>query len=209
MPSCQDHRGVRVPRQTDHVERRRHIAEAVWRLASRGGLEDVTLRQVAAEADLSPRLLQYYFGTRNELLLGALEILNFQAEQRAQERIRALGDAPGMAPILRAVLMELLPLDEERRARYLVHVAYFIRFLNDPGLRAAAQTTAPGLEELVAGLIMQAQQIGEADPTVDATAEADLLIAAAQGLQAQLLLGEWTPERAIAVVDQQLSRVFR
>jgi len=198
-----------VPRQADHVERRRHIAEAVWRLASRGGLEDVTLRQVAAEAGLSPRLLQYYFGTRNDLLLGALDILNSDAEKQARERIEALGPSPGMAAIVRTVLLELLPLDEERRARYLVHVAYFIRFLDDPGLRSAAPTAAPSLEELISGLITQAQRTGEADATVDAAAEADLLVAASQGLQAQLLLDERTPQRAKEIVDQQLSRIFR
>jgi hypothetical protein len=44
----------RMPRQVDHDLRRRQIAEAVWRLAARGGLENVTLRQVAAEAICTP-----------------------------------------------------------------------------------------------------------------------------------------------------------
>lgn len=35
------------------------------------GLERVTMRQVAAEAGVSTRLLQYYFGTREALLAGA------------------------------------------------------------------------------------------------------------------------------------------
>ncbi|GAA1451577.1 hypothetical protein [Nocardiopsis tropica] len=38
-----------MPRQVDHDLRRRQITRAVWRLATRGGLEHVTLRQVAAE----------------------------------------------------------------------------------------------------------------------------------------------------------------
>ena len=166
-------------------------------------------RQATPRCGDRSRLLQYYFGTRNDLLLGALEILNSDAEKQARERIEALGPSPGMAAIVRTVLLELLPLDEERRARYLVHVAYFIRFLNDPGLRSAASTTTPSLEELIADLITQAQRTGEADTTVDAAAEADLLVAASQGLQAQLLLDEHTPQRATAIVDQQLSRIFR
>jgi len=197
-----------VPRQADHIARRRQIAEAVWRLAARGGLEDVTLRQVATEAGLSPRLLQYYFGTRDELLLGALEILNADAQQRAHERIEALGPEPSLLAVVRGVLMELLPLDCDRRAQHLVHAAFFLRFLSDPGLRAAIQNAAPALEALVAGLIMQAQHIGEADAHVDATNESDLLVAAAEGLQTQVLLGQRTDDQAVALIDHQLARIF-
>ncbi|WP_197688087.1 MULTISPECIES: TetR family transcriptional regulator [unclassified Actinoplanes] len=39
-------------------------------------LEDATIRRVAAEAGVPARQLQYYFGTRDDLLLGALELLN-------------------------------------------------------------------------------------------------------------------------------------
>jgi hypothetical protein len=48
-----------VPRFADHDQRRRQIAEAVWRPAAPRGLEDVTLWQVAAEAGVSMRLVQY------------------------------------------------------------------------------------------------------------------------------------------------------
>ena len=197
-----------MPRQADHLARRRQIAEAVWRLAGRGGLEDVTLRQVANEAGLSARLLQYYFGTRDELLLGALEILNADAQQRAHERITALGPAPSLREVVRGVLMELLPLDADRRAQHLVHAAYFLRFLTDPSLREAIQNAAPALEALVAGLITQAQQSGEADAKVNASSESDLLVAAAEGLQTQVLLGRRTGAEAVTLIDHQLARIF-
>src|SRR3954471_3719079 len=118
-----------MPRQVDHDVRRLHIAQAVWRLATKGGLEQVTLRRVAAEAGVSARLLQYYFGTRAQLLLGALEILNTEAERRARERLEVSGEAPSPRAVVRAVLLELLPLDEERRNRQLVYAAYFVRLL--------------------------------------------------------------------------------
>ena len=41
-----------MPKIVDHEARRAELAEAVWRLASRDGLEAVTLRGVAAEAGL-------------------------------------------------------------------------------------------------------------------------------------------------------------
>ncbi|WP_106396730.1 TetR/AcrR family transcriptional regulator [Actinocorallia populi] len=197
-----------MPRQVDHDRRRRQIAEAVWRLAARGGLEDVTLRQVAAEAAVSARLLQYYFGTRDDLLLAALEILNADAEHRARERVAALGDDPAPRAVLRGVLMELLPLDEERRTRHLVYVAYFVRMLRDESLGEIARNAPPALEDLITALITGAREQGHVPPDVDARREAALLLAAADGLQTGMLLGQRTSESALSLIDHQLDRIF-
>ncbi|EOD70588.1 transcriptional regulator [Amycolatopsis vancoresmycina DSM 44592] len=192
----------------DHDRRRRQIAEAVWRLATRGGLETVTLRQVATEAGVLPRQLQYYFGTRDQVLLGALEILNTDAEQRARDRLSALGDPPGARALVRGVLLELLPLDEERRNRHLVYAAYFLRFLTEPTFIAAGRDAAPALENLVGGLLAQAQEDGQIPRDVDTGTEAAFLTAGADGLQASVLLGQRSPEQAVAVIDRQLDRIF-
>lgn len=197
-----------MPRQVDHDQRRRQIAEAVWRLATHGGLEDVTLRQVAAEAQVSARLLQYYFGTRADLLLGALKILNEDAEHQARERLALPGEAPGMHAIVRGVLLELLPLDDERRTRHLVYAAYFVRFLTDPDLAKVARDAPHALEDLVTGLITHGQDTGQVPRHVDAAAEATFLVAGAEGLQSSVLLGQRTADEAIAMIDHQLARVF-
>ena len=196
-----------MPRTVDHDLRRRQIAEAVWRLAATGGLEEVTLRQVAVEAGVSARLLQYYFGTRDELLLGALRILNTDAERLARERL-SQADTPTVRQLVRGVLLELLPLDEERRNRQLVYVAYFVRFLADPDLAAAVHEAPPALEDLVAGLLDHGRDLGEVQPHTDTAAEAAFLIAGTQGLQASALLGQHTNDQAVALIDHQLDRIF-
>ncbi|MGW8532160.1 MULTISPECIES: TetR/AcrR family transcriptional regulator [Nocardiopsidaceae] len=197
-----------MPRQVDHDLRRRQIAQAVWRLATRGGLEHVTLRQVATEAEVSARLLQYYFGTRDRLLLGALEILNADAEQRAGQRLAELGEAPGMRALVRGVLWELLPLDEERRTRHLVYAAYFIPFVTDPALASAARDSPRALEDLVSGLLDQGRQSGEVPPEVDTEAESAFLVAGAIGLQTSVLLGQHSPEQAVELIEHRLDGVF-
>lgn len=197
-----------MPRQVDHDLRRRQIAQAVWRLAARGGLEDVTLRQVAAEAGVSARLLQYYFGTRDQLLLGALELLNADAERRARERLEALGGEPTMRALVRGVLLEMLPLDDERRNRHVVYAAYFVRFLVEPALAEAVRGAPLAVEDLVADLITRGQRLGEVPESVDAPAEAAFLVAGAEGLQTGVLLGQRPPEEAVALLDRQLDRVF-
>ena len=51
-----------MPRRVDHEARRRQITDAVVRLTVKGGLPAATFREVAAEAGVSVRLVQYYFG---------------------------------------------------------------------------------------------------------------------------------------------------
>ncbi|MBF6061462.1 TetR family transcriptional regulator C-terminal domain-containing protein [Nocardia terpenica] len=195
-----------MPRQVDHDERRRQIAEAVWRLAVSGGLEQVTLRQVAAEAGVSARLLQYYFGTRDELLLGALEILNADGEREARRRLA--GVASDLRAIVRGVLLEMLPLDESRRRRQVVHAAYFVRFLTEPRLAAVAEAAPHAVADLVADLLVRGRESGQVPQHVDAAAEAAFLTAGAEGIQTRVLLGQWTSDHAIALIDRQLDRIF-
>jgi AcrR family transcriptional regulator len=180
----------------------------VWRLAARSGLETVTLRQVAAEAAVSARLIQYYFGTRNDLLLGALEMLNTDAEQQAQQRMAALGDDPGPRALLRALLAELLPLDAERRTCHLVYAAYFVRFLTDPDLAAIARDATPTPDNLATSLIAHGQQTGDIAETIAPAAEGPFLLAATEGLQGSILLGQLAPDQALGLIDHQLDRIF-
>ncbi|MFJ7216916.1 TetR/AcrR family transcriptional regulator [Amycolatopsis sp. NPDC098790] len=196
-----------MPRLADHEQRRRQIAEAVWRIASTRGLEDVSLRKVAAEAGVSLRLVQYYFGTRDDLLLGALEILNADAG----ESIRAeLGPEEDAAPreVLRAMLVGMLPVGDERRTRYLVHLAYFVRSLSDPGLASAFSAAPPDLERLTADLLAWGRDRGEVAPDLELLPEAELLLSSVDGLQTSIILGQRTPEAAIALIDHQLDRLF-
>ncbi|WP_372668287.1 TetR/AcrR family transcriptional regulator [Amycolatopsis kentuckyensis] len=196
-----------MPRLADHEQRRRQIAEAVWRIASTRGLEDVSLRKVAAEAGVSLRLVQYYFGTRDDLLLGALEILNADAG----ESIRAeLGPEEDAAPreVLRAMLVGMLPVGDERRTRYLVHLAYFVRSLSDPGLASAFSAAPPELERLTADLLAWGRDRGEVAPDLELMPEAELLLSSVDGLQTSIILGQRTPEAAVALIDHQLDRLF-
>lgn len=195
-----------MPKQVDHGERRRLIASAVWRIAAERGLEDVSVRQVAAEAGVSARLVQYYFGTRDELLLGALELLNADAEAAARARVEAAEQTP--RAVLRGMFLEMLPLDEERRTRYLVHVAYFVRVLHDPALAATVRAAPPALERLTADLLEWGRGLGQVAPDLDLFTEAELLVNSVDGLQTSIVLGHRSPEAAVRLIDAQLDRLF-
>src|SRR5580658_8864803 len=119
--------GERVPKRVDHEERRRQIADALLRTAAARGLHATGMREVAAEAGVSLRLVQYYFGTKEELLLAAMQRLAAQFSDRVMARIRhsRQGDGPARPrDVIAAILTEGLPADDERSAFTLVYTAY-------------------------------------------------------------------------------------
>ncbi|MGI5359222.1 TetR/AcrR family transcriptional regulator [Streptomyces sp. CA-252508] len=219
-----------MPKKVDHEARRLEIAEALWRLASTRGLDGVSLRDVAAEADISLGRLQHYFRTKDEMLLFALRHINSLADQRIRERIGALAAGPGSGTgtgpsaeseaeagqgpppraVLRECLMGMLPLDEKSRVGTLVGAAYFARAIHDERLREEAREGIPRLAEFLASLLRSARERGEADGgrALDPYTEAMLLISLVDGLTAYTLLGVQTGEEAAQRLDAHLDRLF-
>src|SRR3712207_1800224 len=117
-----------MPRVVDPAERRADLAEAVWRVVRRHGLDGASVRAVAREAGLSMGSLRHYFGTQSELLIVAMRMVIERIELRVA-RLPARDDPRQAA---QSVLLELLPLDDERRAENEVWLAFTARALVDP-----------------------------------------------------------------------------
>src|SRR6202012_3192432 len=101
-----------------HEERRRQIPDALLRTAAARGLHATGMREVAAEAGVSLRLVPYYFGPKEELMLAAMQQLATQYSERAMARLRrTAGPEHPAAPraIIAAILTEGLPGEEEGR----------------------------------------------------------------------------------------------
>jgi AcrR family transcriptional regulator len=120
-----------VPKIVDHEQRRRELAEAVWRVIRRDGVDGASVRTVAQEAGWSAGALRHYFRTQSELLDFAIEL----AAERIQQRVGALKLADEPRRAVEQLLSELLPLDDERRAENEVWLAFTARALIDPQLR--------------------------------------------------------------------------
>jgi AcrR family transcriptional regulator len=120
-----------VPKTVDHEQRRRELAEAVWRVIRRSGIDGASVRTVAQEAGWSAGALRHYFRTQSELLDFAIEL----AAERIRQRVGALELADDPRRAVEQLLFELLPLDDERRAENEVWLAFTARALIDPQLR--------------------------------------------------------------------------
>ena len=124
-----------MPKIVDAAQRRRHLAEAAWRVIRRDGLESASVRNVAREAGLSSGSLRHMFGTQAELLVFAMN----QVVDRITCRLDALDPAGDPRAVAERHLLELLPLDDERREENEIWLAFTARALVDPELRACAE----------------------------------------------------------------------
>ncbi|MET9655746.1 TetR/AcrR family transcriptional regulator [Streptomyces sp. NPDC006510] len=198
-----------MPKRVDHEERRGRIAEALVRVAGRRGLHAVGMRDVAAEAGVSLRLVQYYFGTKEKLLLYGLQHLTDRFTARVGARLRADDRAPGPRATIEALLLTSLPTDEESRTFHLLYTSYAILSVTDEALAAQPFIDNPdAAEDALTGLLRQAQEAGLADPGVDARTEAIGLLAMAAGMGTSILVGQRGPESAIEVLRHHLDRIF-
>lgn len=199
-----------MPKRVDHDERRTEIAQALVRVAGRRGLHAVGMRDVAAEAGVSLRLVQYYFQTKEKLLLFGLQQLAEGFGERVAARVRAAGDSPGPRATVEALLLASLPTDEESRTFHLVYTSYAVLAVTDEALAAQPFLKNPdAAEDALTGLLTQAQDAGLVGPDVDVTTEAIGLLAMTAGLGISVLTGQRGPESATAVLGHHLDRIFR
>ncbi|MFD8595327.1 TetR/AcrR family transcriptional regulator [Kitasatospora sp. NPDC059646] len=195
-----------MPKLVDHEERRALIIDALLRDAARTGLHAVTMRSVAEEAGVSVRLVQYYFRTKEQLLLDTLTRLGVRMGERVRDRVRAAAAAstapPSPREVVEAVLLEAVPTDEESRAFHLVHTAYAVLSVTDPALAEQSFLAAPN--EMEAFLVSHLAAAGVPEPHHEAV----VLLALSAGLGLSVLLAQRTAEAATAVLHHHLARVF-
>ncbi|MGI5341522.1 TetR/AcrR family transcriptional regulator [Streptomyces sp. CA-181903] len=188
--------------------RRRQIAEAVWRVAAERGLHAASMREIAAEAGVSLRVVQYHFDSKHDLLVAALRMLHEESARQADARVRALRRPSDPRAVLRAVLDEFLPLDEWRRVALRVHAAYYARSLTDPALAEVFLHDAQPLEDLVASLLARLPAGSAGPPPVDPRREADLLVSGVVGLAIDVLHGRRSVADVRRTIDYHLERIF-
>ena len=201
-----------MPKRVDHEERRRQIADALVRTAAARGLHAAGMREVAAEAGVSLRLVQYYFGTKEELLLAAMQRLAAQFSERVLARIRRMketGSPASPRDVIGAILTEALPADDDRRTFTVVYTAYLALSLTDPALAISPLArNSSVVSDVIAAHLRAAQAAGEMPGRLDPDLEAVSLLTMSAGLGTSVIAGHSSVGQAQAVIDYHLSRLF-
>jgi AcrR family transcriptional regulator len=195
-----------MPKIVDHAERRAALAAAVWQVASRDGLDAVTMRRVAAEAGWSTGALAHYFDDKEELLVFAFETV---ADRVGRRIVKAAEHTRDPLELIRVQLVEGLAIDSERRAEVRVWFAFLGLAETRPQLAKAGRDAYRLWRDRVAKTLTSAQRQGVVDDSIDAEREAAALIALVDGLAIQATFDPRAvgAERQLEILDDRLARL--
>jgi AcrR family transcriptional regulator len=181
------------------------LTDALVRVVAERGLDAVSVRSVARAAGVSAGSVQYYFPTKEALLQAAYR----RVIDRVTERVRRRLPAARAKAFVRALLLELLPLDDEREAELRVGLAFSARSVVSPSLAGLYAEGYGALVDALEGALRLAVVQGEAAAGIDPRREAVTAAALADGLAWHLLCapGALSAEEVTAALDAHLDRL--
>jgi AcrR family transcriptional regulator len=194
-----------VPKIVDHELRRQELLAATWRVIARTGIIGVTTREIAREAGFSTGVLAHYFADKEELLAAALRLSHQQVYARIRERTQGL---LGLDAI-RVVMLEALPLDEQRMLEAQIEMSFLSLALGNDALRELQHEEFARFWDVLNYRVCEAQKLGQiwagADPS-DITHELVILV---EGMSQEAVLypSRATAQRQCQTLDAVLDRL--
>jgi AcrR family transcriptional regulator len=191
-----------MPKIVDHEQRRRELADAVWRVIVRDGVAEVSIRAVAAESGWSSGALRHYFATRAELLAFACE----QVIAQVTDRVAGMRPAGRIREQVRSVLLETMPVDAGRRTEASIAFSFLALGLGDAELARVQRLHFTSMYELCLTLVRQlVPEPGGA--THESLARR--LHAVVDGLTVHVLAGHLGPADMVRELDAHLDDLVR
>ena len=187
-----------MPKQVDPHERRTLLADALLRVAATRGLMDVSLRHVAAEAGVTAGMVQHYFRTKDEMMIFALDVVSARVQARL-ESDPTTHDGP--RALVRALLVQLLPVDDDRALEGRVAIAFHAYAASRPDVAARLRDDTRDMRAMIADQV-------PADGPLDPESAATGLLSLVEGLAIHVLGGHLTADHAVATLDAHLGMAF-
>ena len=175
------------------------------RLIAREGMEGVTMRAVAAEAELSYGSLFHYFDSKDALLTYAIRHLMEQQSRRVNEFSSRL---TGLRSI-EALLCDDAVVDNSSRDGWLVWVAFLYKAALHTEFAAMNNDLIRGWLDRIEAELTIARETGEVADDLDIKSEAMALWVFSSGLgQSGLLHPDWLPpDRQKFMIRSYLERL--
>jgi len=188
-----------MPKKVDHDERREELVLAAWRVIAAQGIDEVTIRDIARESGYSSGVLAHYFENKDDLLAHALRL----SHTRIRKRYDAEREKAEAAEALRAILLDNLPLDEQRDMETRIEMSFWARALRNGDLHDIQQGESETLRTLLRELVEQAQEDGKIAAGHDREEVLELLGAMIDGISLHALLypKRLPPKRQAAVME--------
>ncbi|AAS39314.1 TetR family transcriptional regulator [Clostridium bornimense] len=191
-----------MPKIVDHDEKRKQIAEAAWNIIRKEGVEKASIRRVAAEAGMSSGALRHYFSTQDEMLLFIMNYYLEEGEKRSQNK--EWSENPVQA--VEEVLLELVPIDEEKKIETSVWWILALRSLTSDTIKDKKDEMTDGTYELANSMIEILALKGVLSDSMNAELEKSRLTALIEGLSIHALLRPdvYSPEKVKEVIRYHL-----
>ena len=191
-----------MPKFVNHDKKRKLIAEAAWKIIENEGIEKASIRRVAAEAGMSPGALRHYFSTKDEMLLFIIEYFIEEGKKRSDHKEWSKNPLQAVEE----VLLELVPIDEEKKIETSVWWIFALRSLTSDALKEKKDEMTDGTYELAKSMIKILTLKGILSDSVNADLESSRLSALIEGLSFHALLRPdvYTPEKVKDIISYHL-----
>lgn len=153
-----------MPKQIDHEERRKELAESVWQVILDEGINKATVRSIAKASGWSVGAVRYYFPRQEDLLTYALHMVVERTRARILTALEELRPGINEFEIATKVLEEGLPLDEERLAELHVWIAFIDRSRLDPETQELINNIGNGSRRLCRRVVAMLSGFDHPDP---------------------------------------------
>lgn len=181
-----------------HERQRRNILEAVFAIIDEQGADQVTVRNVAKAAGISPGRVQHYFATKDALLAAAFAAVNEAGAENVRRRLDSAGVESGEA-VVAAILTELVPADPGHQRLARIAQSFEVYALTRPELGRRLRDDYDRLIALIAGLLPL---------EAGASSRATELTALANGLGWLVVTGSAAVGEARRTVEERVREVF-
>jgi AcrR family transcriptional regulator len=194
-----------MPKIVDWDAKRDEILSATWRVIARDGITGATIRAIAREADCSRGILGHYFDDKADILGSALVL----SHRRVGARMSAAAAGLTGLGALRTVMLEALPLDEQRDLEAQIEISFWGRALGNAALRDLQHSEFDRLCGRLRSHLQEAADLGELRPDCDLDLATHELVVLIDGLSAQRVLypDRVTPERQTQMLDRLLQSI--
>ena len=191
-----------MPRIVNHEKKRKSIAEAAWNIIKKEGIENASIRRVAIEAGMSAGALRHYFSTKDEMLLFIINYYLEEGKKRSQSK--SWSENPLQA--VEEVLLELVPIDEEKKIESSVWWILALQSLTSDTLKEKKDEMTNGMYELASSMIEILVLQGILSDSTNVKLEKSRLAALIDGLSIHALLRPdvYSPDKVKEVIRYHL-----
>lgn len=195
MPSVTD------PPSKKGAERKTKILESALTIIGRNGLADLSMRSLAAEADLPLGALGYYFANKKQLISEAFQAHSQRELQRVVLTIGSIGDAGSagdLAERLASFVIEGLENDENA---LVAEYEFLVEASRRPEVARASTAWQQALHAQLANVL---SRLGSSEPITDAR----LIMATIAGLEIDNLTSDKVTRTQSTAIRESLTRLM-